>query len=678
MVSGLNGSLPLEVIGFLAGFVPPVVFALLRSWLSARWARRLRQRLGSPAAPGELPSLARSARGTLEVTLEGTFRRGDGPGGGVASFHRRGSARGDDASAVVWTDGADAPAWIEVGSDRVALTPPFHVLVGTRHDDGDADLVGTRRLTGSVRTVHPGDRVVVRGRLELETPEATPEGGYRAPLRGYRLVPEDGRGGVGGSIPIAAALAPRHPRQRGLGAWVGIGLLAGLAFGAVGGGVGRLRSRVPPACEATVEDMLKASRFEDALSIPCRAPHLEARAYVGLGRIPEASAAWWAARAEGRAVAPSVSEVQAHALAGHPDRAALVVEEEIRHWTPRSPRVEDLSCFGDAFALRAGDAGGRAAPECQAVLAGKDDGFRALSDAARSGTPGDFTCEGPSGLLYGGVASTRFDRLALEQSILRGVDRPAREALSIASKSDRIAYGERATELAIFFAGMGEREEARALLDLFDRIARAEPPGPSAGECGRATGPAWFHVVTDAAIAAEILGDDERVARYVAPSYYGATVENHWTLIRDGRADPYARRLMPGDIRLFGVASDGDGAALAKALDEQGIPTPTVFAEILPRIRARKEALHAWAVSRLPDLCLTCGIFTLAAQVGDRREIARLLGEQELEARFATLAHALVEILLQQPDPRELLAFERLHDLGTPASGKKCRGAWCP
>jgi hypothetical protein len=297
MVPELNGSLPLATIGFLAGFVPPVVFAFLRSSLSARWARRLRQRLGAPAAPGELPSLARGA----PATLEGTFHRGDGAGGAggaVASFHRRGS--GDDASAVVWTDGADAPAWIEVGTERIALTPPFHVLVGTRHDDGDRDLVGTRRLTGTVRTVRPGDRVLVRGRIELDTPEATPEGGYRAPARAYRLVPEDGRGGIAGSIPIVAAVAPRHPRQRGLGAWVGIGLLAGLVFGAVGAGVGRLRSRVPPACEGAMEDMLKASRFEDALSLPCHAPHLSARAYFGLGRIPEASAAWWAARAEGR------------------------------------------------------------------------------------------------------------------------------------------------------------------------------------------------------------------------------------------------------------------------------------------------------------------------------------------------------------------------------------------
>jgi hypothetical protein len=376
-------------------------------------------------------------------------------------------------------------------------------------------------------------------------------------------------------------------------------------------------------------------------------------------------------------VAPSVSEVQAHALAGHSDWAAHVVEDEIRQWTPRSPRVEDLSCFAGAFALRAGDSGAREDPPCQAVLAGKDDGFRALSDAMRSGTPGDFECDSRRELFPGGVGSTRFDRLALERSILHQLDRPAGKTLPIASKSDRIAYAQHAAELAIFFAGMGEREEARAILDLFDRIAGAEPPGPSPRECTLYWGSAWLHVLGDAATAAALLGDDERIVRYRPPSPDGSEVDNQGTRVRGERADPYFKMRVPRDFRLFGVASDGDGAALAKALDEQGIPTPTVFAELLVRIRARKEALHAWAVSRLPDLCLTCGIFTLVAQVGDRREIAWLLGEQDVEARFAVLAHALVEILLQQPDLRELLAFERLHDLGTPASGMPCRGASC-
>ena len=259
------------------------------------------------------------------------------------------------------------------------------------------------------------------------------------------------------------------------------------------------------------------------------------------------------------------------------------------------------------------------------------------------------------------MASTRFDRLALERTILRRIDRPAGEALPIASKSDRIAYGEHATELAIFFARMGERAEARANLDLFDRIAATEPEGPSPPECSQYDGPAWSHVLADAATAAALLDDDTRITRYLPPSDLGSDIENHRMLVRDGRADPYAKRHMPGDIHLFGVASDGDGAELAKELDKSGIPTPTVFAELLPRIRFRKEALHGWAASRLPDLCLTCGIFTLAQEVGDRREIARLLGERDLEARFSVIAHALVEVILKRPDPREILALERLH-----------------
>jgi hypothetical protein len=248
-VSGFYGLLPLLALAFLTGFVPPVAYPLVRAWLSARRARSLRRRLGTPTAQEDLPTLARGA----PVTLEGTFRRGDGPAGFVASFHLRGVARADEANPIAWTEGADVPAWIEIGSERVALTPPFHVLAGTHHHDGSRDLGGPRPLPGTIRTVHTGDRIVARGRLDLDarSPNATTtEGGYREPARAYRLSPEDESGTT--FIPIVAAVAPRYTGRRAYVAWVGIGLLAGLVSSLLAGGMGILRSRAPSACEAAL------------------------------------------------------------------------------------------------------------------------------------------------------------------------------------------------------------------------------------------------------------------------------------------------------------------------------------------------------------------------------------------------------------------------------------------
>ena len=118
-------------------------------------------------------------------------------------------------------------------------------------------------------------------------------------------------------------------------------------------------------------------------------------------------------------------------------------------------RREDLACFADTFARDGGRLEAGEAAKCQASLVGEDDGFRALFDAERSGRVGDSKYYAGLDLIYHGMARTPFDRLALERSILRRLDRSGAEALPFGSKSERIASGHYASELALFICPHG-------------------------------------------------------------------------------------------------------------------------------------------------------------------------------------------------------------------------------
>jgi hypothetical protein len=426
------------------------------------------------------------------------------------------------------------------------------------------------------------------------------------------------------------------------------------------------------------------------VATPCDDPRTAARAHWVLGAFKEASDAWLAAREREPALEPTVSEAQAHSFAGRPLAARDVVRLMSERWYrgPQSPEKLGLECIANAFGRRGGDeaaaraldAAPRSIPECASVAGDfgyqKPGAHAELIDGEPLRRPGDVEFHDPYGVIQYPSAWAHLHPLALEASVLRQLTAPGRGGPeAIEWDGDKIGYGHHAAELAAFLAIMGERERARGYLDLLDRIDRAKPPYPTNRDefpdIVQADAFRWAKVMAVAAGAAALLSDDARARRYLprAEAHAKGVVEHHLILVHDGEKDPTFAPLggsfgglwWPHE-GLFAAASRGDGAELAGKLTADKATGRAVFAEVLPRIHARREALTEWARARFPAPCWTCGLFAVAENAGDRREIARLLGDTALEAKTAAVAQRYVEAILQRDGAPELAELERLYE----------------
>jgi hypothetical protein len=317
-----------------------------------------------------------------------------------------------------------------------------------------------------------------------------------------------------------------------------------------------------PRCAKEADALVDRGEPEAALALRCPDLESRARAYWLLGDPVRASDAWFEAAKAGIWVPPTVSEAQAHTIAGRPDQAQYLVSRMSA--IARTPwEKAELDCIGAGFGRRAGDpaaahalhaleeAGGKWSSECQAVRG--DFGYRiaemplaALYDAERSGRPGRRVFPDPHNLVGRRAAwddlRPRAVELAIEASIL--------QQCALARADDKVSCDHHAADVALFLALMGEREDAAAHLDLFD----------------------------------------------------------------------------PGDAR-------------ARALVEHVFSDPP---------------------DAVPPPCVSCGIFSLAENVAERRAQTRRTGDQALEARLAPVAERLAAIVLQRDGAPEIFALEQL------------------
>lgn len=79
---------------------------------------------------------------------------------------------------------------------------------------------------------------------------------------------------------------------------------------------------------------------------------------------------------------------------------------------------------------------------------------------------------------------------------------------------------------------------------------------------------------------------------------------------------------------------------------------------MLPKVTTEREALRAWLHDDFPSADLRGGIFALATNIGDRRDAARVLGDAELEAKWAPVARALHAAVLRRDGAPMWIALE--------------------
>jgi hypothetical protein len=377
-----------------------------------------------------------------------------------------------------------------------------------------------------------------------------------------------------------------------------------------------------------------------------------------------ASHAYREARAADPDLEPTVTEVEAHALAGDAARAAEVVDVMARTWYRGPDTVERrrLVCIADAFAARADPAAqarlqatydaraiwpSRPELDCALLLAdlksGRDERMWALqTDDDKRALRRLLFVEGGGGTDYQNGAFLFDDRYPLPamtdpQGFLRG------RALALEKEvAERLpgtgAGAESAAEVALFHAFMGDPERAGAMLQ---RI-------PDQGH-GRST-----YVV--AAIAAAHAGDYPGAARFLrlgaSDSNAVASIAQSIRMLRGeplaGYPDIMSAETWSPNRELFAAGYGGDGEALATELDRLHTDGRVTVLRLLPRVTRGRDALSRWLDERYVAPCATCGLSALAMSTGTRFVLARAVGDRPLEERLAPLARKLEDAALDR------------------------------
>jgi hypothetical protein len=229
--------------------------------------------------------------------------------------------------------------------------------------------------------------------------------------------------------------------------------------------------------------------------------------------------------------------------------------------------------------------------------------------------------------------------------------------------NEKTAFGHHVAELAAFFAIMGESSRAALYLDALDRITAVDPPYPTnrQPEDVRYEWSRWQKVLAVAAGAAIQAGDEARAQRYLpdAEAHAKDVALQHLALLHGTQSDRVAQS---PNSELVAIASTGDGAKVADALVHAQTTARPVIRAIMARVRDNREALRIWARTKLPPGCDRCGVYAIAENVSDRREIARLVGDRVLEERWATVARRYIDALLHRDGAPERIELARLYE----------------
>ncbi len=641
-------------------------------------ARRVRAKLGPVT---EASALAERSAGAL-VCISGKLRvRSPGGTTRLTTLFPFDVSLSEKPSSEAITLGAQSPIDVSVGG--VEIVGDKQVVLGSREtslraSDGEARSfdVWPMGQEGMLRGVTSGDLVVVRGRLERVAGESSDD--YRTSSVRHRLV-----GDAANVIAIATAETPRAAGKR---AWIlptVLGMLAAVSVPLTTAYPRRTPPAVaapslpvtaPPPCAAEIDAVLAKGdpwHGEKRLAT-CDWKTSAAKVAVHLGDFPRASKLFAEARERGEPVDATVTEIETHLFAGN-DALAREVTKKLRdaHYPDAMPT--GLLCIEGAFGRRAGQPDGaelltRTATRPQAGRACEllADDFALVPFVTQSAWREYFVAERtPEHLSWFlreedrlnrrvglfGVASVVVNdptsRVTRDVPLAAAALRTLEARLEDRKGNLEPLFAARmAADVALFDVVMGEREAATRSFAELDRLAATSPTS----ELERL-------LMSYAAGIALHAGDDARVRRYLAASDHGAGEDalRRWVAQTRPGDDTWA---MDHWNVVVASGARGKGSDVAKALRDARSTGRGVLPRLLPKVKTEREALDTWLREEFPPADLRNGVFALAKNVGDRRDAARVLGDEELAARLSPVAHALHAAVLRRDGAPTWIALE--------------------
>ena len=700
----------MSVVAPLVGIVI-AVSVVLGSWLVARSraasrARRVRTRLGDARKRASLDEIAVGS----VVSIEGTVRATDHHGRVTTLFPFGVSLSEKPSSEAVAIGGTRS----DLAIDDVELAGPVQVVLGAREtalraSKADAASFGVSSLPeeGMLRSVATGDAVMARGRLERIAGETSDH--YRNASVRYRLVGTDAS-----PIAIAAKTSPRRATKRHLAMPFVLGTFAGAAAA----GLAWVAKPPPPTvvtttvtltgaqtstpvrapeCAAKIDGLLaKGDPWSAKESLAtCDWRTSQARIAVHLGELREASDAFAEARKRGEPVDATITEIEAHLFAGNNALARDVVKLlRAAHYPDGGP--VGLSCVEGALGRRAGQADGaellaRTADRSQADAACSllADDFGLVPYQARSQQREYFHAERAADSLGWSLQEKdRLDRrvglFGLASVVVNDPTSRVPREVPLASAAVK-ALGPKlapntnylhllftarsAADVALFDVVMGEREAAAKSFAPLDVLARwstdAAYDARVAAYYDKKVGQdhEWPHLelarllMSYSAGIALHAGDEPRMSTYLASSDHGAGQDALRRWIAQTQLGDHTKRLDHWNT-VLDTAERGDGAEIAKELREKHSTGRALLPRLLPKVTKNRAALDTWLHDDFPAADLRSGVYSLALNIGDRRDAARVLGDEKAEGKWAAVAKRLHEVVLRRDGAPTWIALE--------------------
>jgi hypothetical protein len=155
--------------------------------------------------------------------------------------------------------------------------------------------------------------------------------------------------------------------------------------------------------------------------------------------------------------------------------------------------------------------------------------------------------------------------------------------------------------------------------------------------------------------------DCPRVERYLAATTESVLHEVISELDRQSApGTPYtAPSYDTWNTPLLETAASGDADTVVAALQKANSSGRQVLGRIVPKITKNQDSLRRWLNNEFPRPCLSCGVVDIAINVADRREAARLLGDHDLENRWAEVARRFTDAMTRHDGAAEWIALER-------------------
>jgi len=690
----------------IAAVAPAALAALAVAALRAAERARERRRhatlgasLGDPLSADARASIAPGAVGTLEGIIVPTSPI-------VVSFHPYGTSFLDERNVYAVTHvPAEQALELELdGGGRGVVEGAVQVLVGSTETDHGvplerAEAMGAEELAtskvkkrvGQFRVIRPGDRVRVRGAL---SPAPDDNASYREHGKTLRIAPEKPEeGGFPGAVLLVASRT--STRRLGDSRYLRLAVAGAVFLGGSAAGLFRAMERRtdrpvtvatpgPPACRQTTLDLFEKNHPGAATTArTCGDPYAQALGAFFEGSFQAASRAFVEARATDPALAPTLTEAEAHLFVHDFAHAASTVRVMVsRFYTgPETAEKRYLECIASVLETRAGQADGGPPPTAHDSWMNTDYrkicSQRPLAQFAReldaegrylgfedmkAWQKREYASAGAYDVVATPFTSPLAPRarltarpIALEKNIVDRLVltppppgfRPSGEfgrmeafvMVGVAWEYARVMGF--VADVALFHAYSGLPERNAAYWPILDDVAeRLETDRPfykvqygnQPFEKKQIEDETTFlsYVMSLGASAALLSGDAARTERYakLGEVHSARIIGQLAGALKPGAAweTPPEDGHWPDHERVFDAGLTGDGLKVAEALVATRSTGRDTLPRVLPLVRTNRRELDTWFASSFPAPCLGCGASTLHGHLVDRRAVGRLLG----------------------------------------------------